>query len=221
VSAPTVAVTTRLVARDITVRRARRSILREVSCEVTSGAMLAVTGRSGAGKTTLLHVLAGIIPADGGEVLLGERPVRAGERVHRLRTGIVPQFFGLLPALTAEENVQVALLARGMGGDEAEARARTVLGEVGLAGAARRLVEQLSGGQQQRVALARAVAGKPALLVADEPTSELDPTTRDLVVRLLRDAASAGAAVVVATHDPDVAAACDRTMTLDDGEVVA
>jgi putative ABC transport system ATP-binding protein len=221
VSAPTVGVSTRLAARDITVRRARRPILRDVSCEVTSGAMLGVTGRSGAGKTTLLHVLAGIIPADSGEVLLGEQRVRAGDRGHRLQTGVVPQFFGLLPALTAEENVQVALLARGVGGQEAERRARAALDEVGLAGAARRLVEQLSGGQQQRVAVARAVVGRPALLLADEPTSELDPATRDLVVQLLRDMAGAGAAVVLATHDPDVAAACDHTLELDDGVVVA
>ena len=92
--------------------------------------------------------------------------------------------------------------------------------DVGLGGATQRLVEQLSGGQQQRVAIARAIVGRPALLVADEPTSELDPTTRDLVVQLLRSAAGEGAAVVLATHDSDVADSCDRTLTLDDGVVV-
>ncbi len=220
-SAATVTAATHLVARGITVQRAGRPILQDVSCEVTAGAMLGVTGRSGAGKTTLLHVLAGIIRADAGSLRWGEETVRAGERTHLLRTGIVPQFFALIPALTAEENVQVALLARGVGGRAAEDRARAALDDVGLGGATQRLVEQLSGGQQQRVAIARAIVGRPALLVADEPTSELDPTTRDLVVQLLRSAAGEGAAVVLATHDSDVADSCDRTLTLDDGVVVA
>ncbi len=114
----------------------------------------------------------------------------------------MPQFFGLLPALTAEENVQVALLARRTGGPDLGRRAYAALESVGLASMAGRLVEQLSGGQQQRVAIARALACEPELLVADEPTSELDPTTRDLVVRRLREAADAGATVVLATHDP-------------------
>jgi len=136
----------------------------------------------------------------------------------RLRhIGLVPQTYGLVSTLTAAENVQVALLARQCPANEVRERSAGALDALRLADAADRLVEQLSGGQQQRVAIARALAVQPDLVLADEPTSELDPGTRDLVLQRLRNAAEGGAIVIVATHDPEVAACCDETLTLHDG----
>lgn len=200
-----------LTATGITVTRAGRRILADVDLTARSGRILAVTGPSGSGKSTLLAVLAGLTRPDSGTV---QRPTPPPERAG---TGIVLQGYGLLAVLTAAENVELPLqIARVPRGQIAE-RAQAALDRVGLTDSATRLVEELSGGQQQRVAIARALATRPALLVADEPTAELDEHTAQLILGLFRDEATAGATVILATHDPDIAGGVDDQLHLVDG----
>jgi putative ABC transport system ATP-binding protein len=180
--------------------------------------MVAVTGPSGAGKTTLLWALAGLVRPDRGEVHVnGEVP---RDRDHTSAAGVVliPQDNALASVLTAAENVLVPLLAAKVAPDEAQARAAAALESVGLATAGHQLIEELSGGQQQRVAVARGLAQQGTVVLADEPTSELDAANRARIVALLRAEADRGAAVVLATHDPDAAAECDAELHLDAGE---
>jgi putative ABC transport system ATP-binding protein len=211
-------------ASEVVVVRSGRKVLDRVSCSVAAGEVLAVTGASASGKTTLLSVLGGLVGADEGSVRYGRgggsgTQVRPGDRTHLLQVGMVLQLYGLLGVLTAQENVEVGLRSRGVGGREAGRRATAALERVGLAGLGGRPIDQLSGGQQQRVAVARALCLEPALLLADEPTSELDADNRDRVVECLRAAADGGAAVVIATHDPEVAETADRRLHLVDGAV--
>ena len=166
-----------------------------------------IVGPSGSGKSTLLAVLACLIAPDGGSVDPADRASR---------TGIVLQGYGLLPVLTAFENVELPLQLRGTDPAQVRERAAHALSRAGLDDAGDRLAEELSGGQRQRVAVARALVTEPDLLVADEPTAELDSDTASLVLAALRAEADAGAAVVLATHDPDVAALCDATLHLVD-----
>jgi putative ABC transport system ATP-binding protein len=205
-----------LVATDVTFRRSGRTIVDAVSVSVVPGRLLGVHGPSGSGKTTLVSLLAGVLRASSGSIAFDGEPVSGGHGV-ALHVGIVLQGYGLLPILTAAENVEVALQARGRPSHEVAADAAAALERMQLTGMGERLVERLSGGQQQRVAIARALAHRPLLLVADEPTSELDEATRDHVLGELRREADRGAAVVIATHDPDVLAACDSALHLVDG----
>ena len=209
----------RLEAVDVVVRRAGRDVLDGVSAVAHAGRMLAAVGPSGSGKTTLLGVMCGLVRPDGGQVLLGADRVD-GSTAQRTRFGFLLQTHALLPVLTAAENVEVALRARGVRPADAAGAAREALVEVGLEAHADRLVERLSGGQQQRVALARALAPQPDVVLADEPTSELDAATRDAMVDLLEAHARRGAVVVLATHDPEVADRCDDRVDLHDGRVV-
>ncbi|MGN6244724.1 MAG: ABC transporter ATP-binding protein [Motilibacteraceae bacterium] len=208
--------------------RGGRRILDGVDVLARPGRILAVTGPSGSGKSTLLGVLAGQVRPDEGEVRLGDRVL--GERDRRgdgtgPSLGIVLQGYGLLPVLTASENVELPLQLRGVPRAQVRARAARALVRAGLGevveGAADRLAEELSGGQQQRVAVARGLVVDPDVLLADEPTSELDAATRDVVVAALREEAGAGATVVLATHDPEVAAVCDAEIHLVDGRVAS
>jgi putative ABC transport system ATP-binding protein len=210
---------TGLVARDITVTRAGRAVLQAVSVTAAPGRMLAVVGPSGSGKTTLLAVLAGLVRADDGEVRLDGTAVDGSEQQRR-GFGFLLQTHALLPVLTAVENVEVALRARGTPPREARRLAAQALGDVGLGEALDRPVERMSGGQQQRVALARALAPRPHVLLADEPTSELDAVTRDRMVDLVAARAAEGAVVVIATHDPEVAERCHDRVDLHDGVLV-
>ena len=209
-----------LVADELVVRRAGRAIVDRVSLEVEPYRVVAVSGPSGAGKTTLLSVLAGVLPADGGTLSFAGAAVRAGDHVHLARVGYIPQTYGLVAVLTAAENIEVALRVRGIGGEEARERAVEALARVGLDQMADRLVGQLSGGQRQRAAVARGLGVRPELLIADEPTAELDGDNRDLVVSALHAEAARGAAVVVATHDPEVAERADAVVELHDGKIV-
>ncbi len=212
-----------LTGTELRLARSGQTILAGVTLGAVRGEMLAIVGPSGSGKTTLLSLLGGLVRPDGGTVsfdgavlpVLGRR--RAG--TSQVRIGVVLQGHGLVPVLSAAENVEVVLQARRMRGDEVRGAAAEVLDRVLLGGEAGRLVERLSGGQQQRVAVARALVGEPDLLVADEPTSELDEDTRDHVVRQLRMEAERGAVVVVATHDPDIVAACDRALQVEAGHL--
>ena len=207
-------------------------VLLDLSVTVEPGRILAVTGPSGAGKTTLLATMAGLLRPRQGGVSVDGVAVRDRDHAVAARIVVVPQDNGLAAILTAAENIQVALIAQGA--TPAEARRVTVeaLDRLGLSGQGNQLVEELSGGQQQRAALARGLAlvsadwaplrqDAPlvtgAVLLADEVTSELDAANRQRVLDLLREEADRGAAVVLATHDPDAAAACDAELHLLDG----
>ncbi|MEU4688326.1 ATP-binding cassette domain-containing protein [Actinoplanes sp. NPDC023714] len=192
-------------------------VLTAVTVTAHPGELLAVTGTSGAGKTTLLSAMAGMLAPRTGTVAADGTPL--GDRDRAVARGVVliPQENGLAAILTAAENIAVAVIATG--GSPADARRRTAesLEALGLSGQANQLIDELSGGQQQRTAIARGLALRGEVLLADEVTSELDAANRQKVIELLRAEAARGAAVVLATHDPETAAACDRELHLADG----
>jgi putative ABC transport system ATP-binding protein len=190
-----------------------RCVLGGVDVVVDAGTSLVVTGPSGAGKTVLLLVLAGLIRPTDGRVLFAGRPFGPD----RSEIGLVLEHGGLVGGLTAAENVALPLQTRGLPRTEIERLVAASLGDVGLAASGERLVEELSGGQRQRVGVARAVAGSPAVVIGDEPTSELDPDSRGLVLDLLLHQHRT---VVIASNDPEVAGACDQVLALGDGQVL-
>ena len=206
---------TRLVAEGLVASRGGRNVVDGVSIEVRDGQVVGLVGPSGSGKSTTLLLLAGLEPPDAGAVRLdGEDLAGLGaagrQALRRDRVALVFQGYGLLSLLTARENVELPFrVAR-----------RDPVPAQGLADRADQRTDQLSGGERQRVALARALATEPAVLLVDEPTAELDEDNRDRAVGLLRDAADRGAAVVVATHDPEVVELCDRVVRLVDGRPV-
>ncbi|WP_030382153.1 MULTISPECIES: ABC transporter ATP-binding protein [unclassified Streptomyces] len=199
--------------------------LRGVSFDVPRGELVALKGRSGSGKTTLLNLIGGLDEPDAGRVTvaglglgdLGEEGLLA---LRRDRIGFVFQTFGLIPILTAAENVGVPLRLRRAGRREREERVALLLSLVGLADHAEQRPGELSGGQQQRVAIARALANSPSLLIADEPTGQLDAETGLAVMELLRAVVrSEGVTAVVATHDATLLGLADRVLELSDGEL--
>ncbi len=223
ISASVHSVRYRLVARSLFVKRGDRELLTGADLDVEPGIVTAVTGPSGSGKTALLMLLAKLERPDAGSVdlLSGESremsdPVGA-ERSDPPHIGYVPQTLALVPHLTAAENVAFPLQARRVPPAEVERRSLTSLASVGLETAVNRPATELSGGQRQRIAVARALALYPHILVADEPTTELDASNRDLVIHLIQTCAAAGAAVVLATHDPDVIEQCGRAYRLEAG----
>ena len=204
-------------------------ILRGVSFEVRAGEMLAIVGASGAGKSTLLHVLGGLEAADGGEARLGGFEItrrgggverREQSRFRNAKVGFVFQFHHLLADLTAKENVALPLLIARRSRRETEARAASMLERVGLSKRAAHGAGELSGGEQQRVAIARALVGEPRLLLADEPTGNLDAQTAEEVGSLLFTLCrERKACVVVATHNEQLARMCDRVLLLREGRL--
>ena len=198
-------------------------VLRGVSFALRAGEMAAVVGASGAGKTTLLHVVGGLEAADAGRARLGGFDItRAGASAlagwRGREVGFVFQFHHLLADLSAEENVALPLLVARLGRREALARARGLLGAVGLGGRAAHAAGELSGGEQQRVAVARALVTRPRLVLADEPTGNLDERTGDEVGALLLSLCrEARACVLVATHNERLARLCDRRLVLREG----
>jgi putative ABC transport system ATP-binding protein len=201
------------------------NILRGIDLDVEAGEAVGIVGPSGSGKTSLLMVLAGLERASGGTIVLAGQPVTAMDedalaRLRRETIGIVFQAFHLIPTMTALENVAVPLELAGA--RDAMARATQALGAVGLAHRLTHLPGQLSGGEQQRVALARAFAPRPRLLLADEPTGNLDQATGDAVMDLLfRLRADTGTTLMLITHDEHLAARCTRRIHLADGKVTA
>ena len=200
--------------------------VRDVSLDVARGEFLAIIGRSGSGKTTLLNLIAGLDKPDDGAVLVnGEDITRYGDRemtdFRRHPIGFVFQSFGLLPLLSAAENVELALRIAGSGIRERGRRTDELLEQVGLSHRAGHRPYELSGGEQQRVAVARALANEPPLLIADEPTGELDSATGAQIFQLLREVAASGVTVVTATHDPFVIEHVDRVIEMADGALIA
>ena len=208
-----------LIVDGVSVTLGGRRILDAVDLRVEPGQMISVSGPSGSGKTTLLSVAGGLIEPDAGTVTFDGRPVWTGDGDPRPDVSFILQVYGLVPILTARENVAIALRSRGVPPAEADERADRALAALRVEDLADRLVEELSGGQMQRVAGARGLVVDARLLLADEPTNELDEVNRDHVLEELRRAADRGAAVVVATHDPAVVDACDHDVHLVDGVV--
>jgi putative ABC transport system ATP-binding protein len=199
--------------------------VRGVDIEVAIGEFVAVMGPSGSGKSTLLHLVGGMDRPDSGSIWADDEDLTAmssRELVGYRRTvGFVFQSFALLPALTARDNVMLPVLPYRSGKQDL-VRAGELLADVGLAGREDAVPSQLSGGQRQRVAIARALMGEPRLLVADEPTGNLDSTTGGEIVDLLFDLrASRGLTIVIGTHDEPLASRCDTTVRLRDGRVGA
>jgi lipoprotein-releasing system ATP-binding protein len=202
------------------------TVLEGASLALAAGEAVALVAPSGAGKSTLLHI-AGLLdaPTGGAVRLLGQDTARLGDaartRLRRDTLGFVYQFHHLLPEFSALENVALPQRAAGSGRTEAAARARELLGRVGLGHRLEHRPAELSGGEQQRVALARALANAPRLLLADEPTGNLDPETSGRVFVVLMDLVrGAGLAALIATHNPDLAARMDRVLRLDAGRIV-
>ena len=198
-----------------------RPLLSDVDLVLEPGRLVALSGPSGSGKTTLLSVVGGLLEPTTGTVTLDGVATWRGGGAPLPAMAFVLQVYGLVPILSARENVSVALRARGVPAREADARAEAALADVHLADLGDRQVEELSGGQLQRVAIARGLVVHAPVLLADEPTSELDPTTRGQVMALLRAEAEAGSLVVVATHDPEVVEVCDEHHQMVEGRLVA
>jgi putative ABC transport system ATP-binding protein len=197
----------------------------DVDLEVPQGQMVAVMGPSGCGKSTLLHLLGGLErPSDGEVWLAGQRvdtlSERALARLRRRSVGFVFQAFHLVEELSAAENVELPALLAGHSRREARRRADRLLDRVGLSGRARHLPSQLSGGQRQRVAIARALANEPLVVLADEPTGNLDTAATLDVLRIFEELRTAGQTLVIVTHDERVAATADRLISMRDGMFV-
>jgi len=210
-----------LVGAGLSYTVADRAIIDTVNVTAGAGRLLAVCGPSGAGKSSLLGLLGGLLTPSAGTVSLDGRQIRPSDARVRRSIATVLQGYGLVSALTARENVAISLQARRAPRGEVRQRTDEALEQVGLADVADHLIEDMSGGQQQRVAVARALAMAPEVLLADEPTAELDAENRERVVDLLVRLGRSGAIVVIATHDPDVIDRCDDVLELDAGRVVS
>jgi ABC-type lipoprotein export system ATPase subunit len=208
------------IVKTLGVGRAERRVLDGVTLDVEAGEVVAVLGRSGSGKSTLLHLLGGLEPPDAGQILLAGQDItrqRPGALAKtRLRhVGFVFQAFHLIEELSGEENVLLPARLPGAGRD-GERRARRLIGELGLTEIADRRPHELSGGHQPRVATARALLNDPEVVLADEPTGNLDQENGATVLALLRNLRRA---VVIVTHEPEAAAIADRVLHLDDGRL--
>jgi putative ABC transport system ATP-binding protein len=199
--------------------------LSDIHLEIRNGEYVAIAGPSGCGKTTLLSILGLLDSPTDGTYMLDGHPVAklsAAERarVRNRQIGFIFQAFNLIGDLTVYENVELPLTYRGMPSDERRKRVQGALERVGMSHRMKHFPAQLSGGQQQRVAVARAVAGDPAILLADEPTGNLDSTNGEAVMELLRELHQGGATICMVTHDPRYARHADRSVHLFDGKVV-
>ncbi len=203
----------------------RLEVLHALDLQVERGEMVAIVGASGVGKSTLLHVLGGLDLFDGGTVRIGDAVIDRMDDEARVafrnrHVGFVFQFHHLLPEFTALENIEMPLRIANRPSSERQARAEKLLTRVGLAGRATHRPGALSGGEQQRVAVARALVVQPSLLLADEPTGNLDEATAADLQRLLREMhAEHGLTSVIVTHNPVLAASCDRTLRLEHGQL--
>ena len=203
-----------------------RVVLREVDLSVAAGEIVVLLGRSGSGKSTLLNLVSGIDRPTSGTVRVEGVDVAAlsetaRTRLRRRRIGFIFQFYNLIPTLTVEENLRLPLELNGVDGADGRARALDLLAEVGLRDRASSFPDRLSGGEQQRVAVARALVHEPALVLADEPTGNLDAESARQVLALLAGLARReGKTVIAASHSEEVAALADRVLTLADGRLL-
>jgi len=213
------------VDKSYVVGATRLAVLRGLSLSVEKGEMVAVVGASGVGKSTLLHVLGGLDSVDAGLVRIGDADLAAMRpddltKFRNKHVGFVFQFHHLLPEFTALENAGMPLRIARRPGDERDGKARAILARVGLDERLLHKPGMLSGGEQQRVAIARALVMEPALLLADEPTGDLDEHTAETLHDLLREMhRERGLTSIIATHNPRLAAACDRVLRLEDGKL--
>jgi putative ABC transport system ATP-binding protein len=200
--------------------------LRGIDMSVRRGELVALRGRSGSGKTTLLNLIGGLDQPTSGRVILADHEVSMMPedelvQIRRRTVAFIFQAFGLLPILTAAENVEIPLRLVASEPRERDRRVAELLGLVGLAERAQHRPHELSGGERQRVAIARALANRPAVLLADEPTGQLDTETGRTIMRLLRSVVrSEGITAIVATHDPAILDVADRVLELRDGQLV-
>jgi lipoprotein-releasing system ATP-binding protein len=203
----------------------RIHVLRDLELHVAHGEMVAIVGASGVGKSTLLHLIGGLDRADSGQIIVADTDLRALDdsslvRFRNRNVGFVFQFHHLMPEFDATENVEMPMRVARESGSVARRRAVDLLSRVGLGERLKHRPSEMSGGEQQRVAVARALAMKPALLLADEPTGDLDETTADSLHELLKNMhAEQGLTSVIATHNPRLAAACDRVFRLERGQL--
>jgi len=200
--------------------------LDQVSLKVEQGEFVGVMGPSGSGKSTLLHLLGGLDQPSAGTISLADRIVsslsdRQATLVRRRHVGFVFQFFNLLPTLSAEENILLPLLIDGKKTKDYREQLGRIVSQVGLGDRLQHRPDQLSGGEQQRVAIARALITRPSILLADEPTGNLDKQTGNTIMQLLRESARVlNQAIVMVTHDPGAAAYADRVVFLRDGKIM-
>lgn len=203
-----------------------RLVLENVDLEITTGEFFVLLGKSGSGKSTLLNLLSGIDLADSGEIIVdGVDIARLSDRdltlYRRERIGIIFQFFNLIPTLTVLENITLPTELGGRDRREGERRARTLLERVGLANRADTFPDKLSGGEQQRVAIARALAHEPSVVLADEPTGNLDEDTgKQILALLLELTRDAGKTLIMATHNPEIVPLADRVCRIHEGKLV-
>jgi putative ABC transport system ATP-binding protein len=200
--------------------------VRGVDLDVSSGEWVAIMGPSGCGKSSLLHLLGGLDTPDAGSVCVdgenvGELSETRRALLRRTRIGYVFQFFNLVQDFTVAENIELPMLLAGAGRAAARRRRAELLNAVGLSDIADASPSQLSGGQQQRVAIARALANRPGVVLADEPTGNLDTESARQVLALLRDQHEAGQTIVMVTHDARVAAVADRLLVMEDGRITS
>ncbi len=198
--------------------------LRGVDVAIARGEFVSIIGPSGSGKSTLMHILGCLDTPSSGKYWLdgadvAEMSARSLARVRNQKIGFIFQSFNLLPRATIWKNVELPLLYAGLGGEERRARALEALKRVGLDNRARHRPNELSGGQRQRVAIARALVNNPSLILADEPTGNLDTKTGSDIIRIFEDLAAADETIVLVTHDPSIAARTQRQITIVDGEI--
>lgn len=196
--------------------------LRCACLTVRKGELLAIMGPSGSGKSTLLALIGTLETASGGKAVLDGTdlttvPEKLLPRLRREKIGFIFQHYNLIPTLTALENVELAMRFSGVPKKERVERAKALLEELGLEDRLHHKPTELSGGEQQRVSIARALANRPALILADEPTGEVDTRTRDSIVRVFRELSKKGQTIIVVTHDPAVAKECSRVLRITDG----
>lgn len=217
----------RALSRSFREGERRHRVLDALDADVAAGEVVAVVGRSGSGKSTLLNLICGIDRPDSGTIeISGESITAMAERqctlFRRRHLGFVYQFFNLIPTLDVEENVRLVLELNGIGGSRARLRTQAVLEQVGLGDRLRSSPDALSGGEQQRVAIARALVHEPSLLLADEPTGNLDDAAADQVMQLLQSLVAArGSTLLIATHAHQVAVAAHRVLELKEGRLHA
>jgi len=201
--------------------------LKNINIKISTGEFTAIIGPSGSGKTTLLNILGTLDKPTRGKIFIEQHDISALKeknivKVRRRKIGFVFQFYNLMPALTAFENIELPMIVNGVPKKKSQERANALLAAVGLTERAHHRPDQLSGGQQQRIAIARALANKPTIILADEPTGDLDTTTGEQIMRILYNLSKEqGTTVIVTTHDLSILKLADRVLKMKDGQIIS